>query len=302
MNYRIVIPALDAAPYLSTNNLSAQACALTLLIDSASSDDTVTLAQSMGMTVISIPRESFDHGATRQLGVQWARAQGAEYVVFLTQDALRLGHHALQVLLKPFDNIAVAAVCGRQLPRVGAGWIEQHARLFNYPAQGRIIHPDDVSRLGVRAGFMSNSFAAYRMAALDAVGGFPEHCIFGEDMWLALRLLAAGFSTAYAADAQTEHSHGYSLLQEFRRYVDVGVMHQQLYREMPHLPSVTGEGLRFVRSELNYLFKHAPWLIPQAVVRTALKWLAYKVGRHADRLPRRWVARCSMNTRYWRAP
>jgi rhamnosyltransferase len=59
-----------------------------------------------------------------------------------------------------------------------------------------------------------------------AVAGFPEKLILGEDMVVAARMLQAGWSVAYVSDAQVYHSHGYTIAQEFKRYFDIGVMHQ----------------------------------------------------------------------------
>ena len=73
--------------------------------------------------------------------------------------------------------------------------------------------------------FISNSFAAYRVSVLKEVGGFPDDVIFGEDMFVATKMLKAGYKIAYAAGACVYHSHDYSLWQEMKRYFDMGVFH-----------------------------------------------------------------------------
>ncbi len=146
---------------------------------------------------------------------------------------------------------------------------------------------------------MSNSFAAYRVADLQAVGGFPSSVILGEDMSVAARLLMAGKTVAYVADACAHHSHNYSVLQEFRRYFDTGVFHARSPWLLAEFGSAGGEGLRFVRSELAYLWRQAPWWIPSALVRTAAKLIGYRLGRLESRWPlwfKRW---CSMHKGYW---
>ncbi|WP_299510624.1 glycosyltransferase family 2 protein, partial [uncultured Limnohabitans sp.] len=146
---------------------------------------------------------------------------------------------------------------------------------------------------------VSNSFAAYRVADLQAVGGFPSSVILGEDMSVAARLLMAGKTVAYVADACAHHSHNYSVLQEFRRYFDTGVFHARSPWLLAEFGSASGEGLRFVRCELAYLWRHAPWWIPSALVRTAAKLIGYRLGRLESRWPlwfKRW---CSMHKGYW---
>ncbi|MFN7834395.1 MAG: glycosyltransferase family 2 protein [Burkholderiaceae bacterium] len=299
MRCGIVIPTLNGAGWLRLQRLPPERAADVLVIDSSSCDATVPLALSLGWQVRVIARTAFDHGATRQLGVEWAVERGYACVVFLTQDALALGDGAIDRLLSAFAEPTIAAACGRQLPRLAAGPIEAHARLFNYPAVSRANDAGDLAVKGLLAAFMSNSFAAYRVSALQTIGGFEANCIFGEDMLAALQLLQNGWRTAYVADAVTVHSHDYSALQEFRRYFDVGVLHDRLYREFAHLPAIEGEGGRFVRSELSFLARRAPWLLPSAWGRTALKYLGYRLGKAQRRLPlacRRW---CSMQRGFW---
>jgi rhamnosyltransferase len=198
-----------------------------------------------------------------------------------------------------FANPSVACVYGKQLPHTDATPVAAHARLFNYPAASRVVSLVDKERLGIKTCFMSNSFAAYRVADLQAVGGFPSDVILGEDMSVAARLLMTGKSVAYVADACAYHSHNYSVMQEFRRYFDTGVFHARSPWLLAEFGSAGGEGLRFVRSELAYLWRHAPGWIPSALVRTAAKLIGYRLGRLESRWPlwfKRW---CSMHKGYW---
>src|SRR4051794_2916488 len=55
-----------------------------LVIDSGSTDDTVSIAEAHGARVHSVPHSDFHHGATRNLGAQLARG---EIVVWTTHDA-----------------------------------------------------------------------------------------------------------------------------------------------------------------------------------------------------------------------
>ena len=65
----------------------------------------------------------------------------------------------------------------------------------------------DREALGIKTAFLSDSFAAYRCDALADVGGFPDvpAC---EDMYVGAKLLQAGYTIVYAAEAQVYHSHG----------------------------------------------------------------------------------------------
>jgi rhamnosyltransferase len=157
----------------------------------------------------------------------------------------------------------------------------------------------DQQQLGLKTCFLSNSFAAYRLADLLAVGGFPVNVILGEDMSVTARLLMAGKRVAYVAEACVYHSHNYTLAQEFRRYFDTGVFHARSPWLMQTFGGAGGEGLRFVCSELAYVWRHAPAWIFAAIASTLAKWLGYKLGRIEAHLPlalKRW---CSMHKGYW---
>lgn len=300
--FDLVIPSRNAGPEWKAGleSLEIQTCQpkLRCLVDSSSNDATVALARTYGFTVDVIDPAQFNHGGTRQWVVDRSCRNGL--VVFLTQDAQLASQDALCELLSAFNDSSVGAVYGRQLPRPGAEPIEAHARLFNYPASSHVCDFGDAASMGIKAAFMSNSLAAYRTEALAAVGGFPADVILGEDTIVAAKMLMAGWKIAYQADAQVYHSHDYSYLQEFRRYFDIGVMHTRESWMLDAFGAPEGEGGRFVRSELAYLFKHAPWLIPSAFLRTGLKYLGYRLGRAERWLPLRIKRGLSMHRGFWR--
>jgi len=269
-----------------------------LVIDSSSTDCGVELARAAGFDVHVIPVERFNHGATRQLGAEML--EGAEILIYMTQDALPAAPDALEKLLAGFTDERIGAVYGRQLPQPGCGALGAHARLFNYPAQGAVKTLADAPRLGIKTAFLSDSFAAYRRCALTQAGGFPSRVILGEDTYVAAKMLLNGWNIAYCAEAQVFHSHDYTLAQEFGRYFDTGVFHgrEPWLREKFGQP--TGEGMRFVRSELRYLTRERPLLIPSALLRTALKFAGYKLGKRERHWPLWLKRRLSMYGGYWK--
>jgi len=268
-----------------------------LVIDSSSSDDTVALARAQGFDVQVIPKSEFNHGGTRQLGVNVLSE--VDIVVFLTQDALLASPDAIERLLAAFDDERIGAAYGRQFPHRDAGAIAAHARLFNYPAKSQLRSLEDRTRFGIKTVFISNSFAAYRRKTLMQVGGFPVDTIMNEDTYVAGKMLMSGWKIAYCADAQVFHSHDYSFLDEFKRYFDIGVFHSHTAWLQQSFGGASGEGLRFVISEMRYLMKHTPFLIPSAILRTWLKWHGYKLGSLNQQLPRA-IRKCfSLYKTYW---
>ena len=301
MKMALVIPTLDSGPrfahLLASLALQTRQPDECILLDSESTDDTVRLAVGAGFSIVPVSRATFDHGGTRQLGS--ARTE-ADVIIFMTQDAVLSGATALEGLLRCFEGSSVGAAYGRQLPQHNAGPAEAHARLFNYPAISRIVSVADVPRLGIKTAFLSDSFAAYRKKALVEVGGFPLQIILGEDMVVGAKLLLAGWNIAYCADAAVVHSHQYSMIQEFRRYFDTGVLHSQESWLLNEFGGAGGEGIRFVRSEVEYLWNTGNIRsIPQALIHNGLKCLGYRLGRLERILPLRVKKLVSMNCNYW---
>ena len=272
----------------------------TFVVDSSSKDGTLELASLRVGKVTVIPSVEFNHGGTRQLMVNQNR--GYDIYVFLTQDACLAAQDAIEQIVAPFVDAEVGAVCGRQLPHLNATSLAQHARLFNYPEGVQVKSMADVARLGIKTAFISNSFAAYRGEALLAVGGFPEHVIFAEDMYAVAKMLMADWKVVYAGNAECRHSHNYTIVEEFERYFDMGVFHAREPWIRQSFGGAGGEGVRFLKSELKFLGLRRLYLWPVAVVRNAIKLLGYKLGQQEERLPIPLKRKLGMYKRYWDGP
>jgi len=298
----LVIPTLNAAAHLDelVPAIKAQKFqpARWVVVDSGSTDGTPDALAEAGAEMILIDKKDFDHGGTRQMVVD--HLLNVEIVLFMTQDAVPADEEAFGRLVSVFDNDRVGAAYGRQIPHLDAGPIGSHARIFNYPDESHMLTRDDIAVHGFKATMMSNSFSAYRRTALSAVGGFPSGTIFGEDALVAAKMLLSGWTKYYVADATVRHSHDYSLAEEFRRYFDVGVFHNREAWMRERFGTAEGEGMRFVLSELRYLLGHGAYLVPSAVVRTGLKYLAYRLGLMEGRLPLALKTWLSMHKGFWR--
>lgn len=301
-SFTLVIPTLNAGerwiewiPALKGQSLTPTKV---FVLDSESNDLTLEASVQAHFVVKSIPRIEFNHGGTRQIAVDTLRGE-TDVLVFMTQDAVLATPDSLLNLLAAFEDSSVAAAYGRQLPRTDASPLASHSRIFNYQNISRTIKLNDKESLGIKACFLSNSFAAYRVSDLLSIGGFSKNVILGEDTSAAARLLLAGKAIRYQADACVYHSHDYTPLEEFRRYFDTGVFHARERWLLDAFGGAGGEGFRFVKSELRYLLRKAPWLIPSALLRTACKLAGYRLGRAEALLPVSLKRRLSMFRAYW---
>jgi len=271
------------------------------VLDSASTDGSVDLFKEISAKIILVNRADFDHGGTRNLAFQKSTA---DVCVFLTQDAIPTNSYAIENLVRALsENPSCALVYGRQAPAVGAGVFARHARLFNYPEGDGVVlkSQEDVPRLGIKAAFCSNSFAAYRRSAMEQIGFFSVNTLFAEDSIAAAKFLQLGWLIGYVPQAVVTHSHDYSLRQDFCRYFDVGAFHSMNQWYMDFLGKAEGEGKRFVRSEYSYLKQQGITLpLLRVIFRNGVRWLGYKVGRLHKFLPLALKLSLSPNKAFWK--
>lgn len=278
----IIIPTYNASRHWHALHAGLNAQGIdssqVIIVDSSSTDNTPELVLQAGYRLITIPKQNFHHGATRQMAAK--TMSSFNFLIYLTQDAQLCGEKPIEKLLDAFCDPEVGAAYGRQLPREDADPMERHARLFNYPGISEVRNLDKRRYLGFKTAFFSNSFAAYRRTALEEVGGFPRYAIVSEEVTVAARMLLSGWKIAYQGEATVIHSHPLSFAQEFSRYFDIGVHHSQERWLLNEFGGPGGEGRRFVASQIRYLWRVKPSQIPLAIARNMSKWCGYKLGLH----------------------
>lgn len=299
MKVRIVIPTYNGGDIWKSAAKEISKVATdnenVLVIDSSSKDITINVAKEYGFDINVIPSAEFNHGGTRNKGVQ---DSSADIVIFFTQDAIP-EDGCVQKILEVFSDPKIACAYGRQLPHLDANPLAIHARNFNYKPQSYVGDINSKETLGIKTVFMSNSFSAYRVSVFNELGGFPENTILCEDMYLAAKAVLANYKVAYVAEAAVRHSHNYSAVEEFKRYFDIGVFHYDESWIRKSFGGAGGEGKNFILSELKYLLKHAPFWIPVACVNNFSKIVGYKLGQNYTKLSPKWRRKLSMHKRYW---
>ena len=219
----VLVPTLDAGELLGRQlaALAAQSCPVPwdfLAVDSGSRDGTRERLEAWCASApvparcLGIHPAEFDHGDTRNLLA--ARSEG-ELLVFLTQDAIPGGPDWLARLAANFDDPAVAAAYGRNLPRPEADLL---TRVFSagdpgyVPGRREVRLPEDRAEYEAldpherRLLYNFNDVASAVRRDLWERHPFPR-TDFGEDLLMARALLEAGFTVVYDEDARVEHSH-----------------------------------------------------------------------------------------------
>ena len=227
------------------------------------------------------------------------KKSSADVFVMMTQDAMPVDNKLIENLIKPLQG-STAVSYARQLPRKDSTPVESYTREFNYPDRSRIKSAEDLKTLGIKTFFCSNVCAAYRREIYEELGGFVRHTIFNEDMIYAAKAVEAGYSIAYAADAEVVHSHNYTNGQQFHRNFDLGVSQAEHPEVFAAYPSES-EGKRMVKDVTAYLREqHMTAKLPHFYIQCACKYAGYLLGKNYRRLPKKWVLAFTSNKEYWK--
>ena len=305
MPYSLVIPVRNGGNLLLECVAAAVAQTIRpkeiIIFDTESNDGALEeVKKIVGETplrLISIGKNDFDHGGTRNAALKLARE---DWVLFLTQDAVCTDNRAVGHLLTAAKTKGVAAVYGRQMPHRNANALASTARLINYGTERIVQNMNTAEQLGIKTWFTSNSFCLWHKPSLMRAGGFAEKLILGEDMHAAARLVQSGATVVYEPLATVRHSHNYSAWQEFTRYFDIGVFHAQYVNLLFKAGSANKEGFRFVLKQASLLWKSGAVIsLLRMPFHTIAKFLGYKLGRKYTLCGNKVCRIFSMHKRYW---
>jgi rhamnosyltransferase len=244
-----------------------------IIVDSGSTDGSPETAERAGFRVHRIPQAEFDHGRTRNLGVQLSTGS---VICFLTQDVLPCTPDWPVRFATALEDRSVAGVYGRQVPR-DATTMEMFFVALNYPETPLRFDPQPAGHQP-RPGrvLFSNAFSALRRDVALSVP-FLNGIGFSEDQVWAHHALTAGYSIVYEPAAEALHAHHYSLRTLFQRTFSVG---RALRAHHIDGGASFTESVRFLTSEVSYFVRqgHTPRL-PKLLAYEFTRWAGFHVGR-----------------------
>ena len=274
MSYIIIIPTYNGEKQglenllISIHNQSLPPEKI-CIIDSSSTDNTVNICKKYNCDITIINKKDFNHGLTRQLAVN--NNKNYDYAIFLTQDVLLNDDNTCRALLSSFNIADVSIAYGRQLVRDSSSFIEKVSRQFNYGETSLLKSKENIAEYGLSTAFCSDSFAAYKIADLLSIGGFPK-TDFAEDMLISAKLILKGKKVYYNAEAKVIHSHPYSIKSEYMRGKQIGKMH----KENKWLLQTFGKAEKRGKTLLNTLCFYKKILF---ILQALPKFIGYKVGK-----------------------
>jgi rhamnosyltransferase len=200
-------------------------------VDSSSTDGTADLVKARAHRFVSIAADTFDHGRTRNLGIE--RSTG-RFVVLMVQDALPASDGWLAALVAPLvQDHTIAGSYARQRPAPDASGITRYyaERALAASDQPRVmaidratyatLHP--IERL--EACTFDNVCSCIRRSVWQSHPFKPTP--IGEDLEWARDVLLSGHRLAYVPESIVIHSHDRSARYELARTY---VLHHELFR------------------------------------------------------------------------
>ena len=119
-------------------------------------------------------------------------------------------------------------------------------------------------------------------------------------MLVAAKMILAGHEVAYEAGAVCEHSHNYTVYQEFRRAFDIGVFHRREYWIIETFGGAESEGGSLVLAGLREIASADLFKVPLALMKYIAKVLGYAAGRAEIIFPLPIKRFFSMNRSFWK--
>jgi GT2 family glycosyltransferase len=227
---RTIGRCLDAA--IEVRDRSGSRLARILLVDDGSTDGTLEAAQSRSIEALA----SGGRGAGAARNVGWRHA-ATPLVWFVDSDCVA-EPEALERLLPHLDDPQVAGVSGTYS-------IDPRASLLE-----RLIHEEIMVRhagMPEETDFLATYDVVYRREVLEALDGFDERYLKGQDAEFAFRVLEAGHRLRFERASRVMHFHADRL----SRYLSVqraqGYWRVALHLEHP------GRGNNRYSSTLDHL-------------------------------------------------
>ncbi|MCQ2191445.1 MAG: glycosyltransferase [Paludibacteraceae bacterium] len=254
-----------------------------------------TYKVSENIEIRHLESKDFDHANTRNDG---ARLSNADYLLFLTQDAIPTDSHLLENLARNHDENVIVSF-GQQIADKN-NKLEYLARAFNYKPQSYIKSEKDKKEMGIKVLFCSNACAMYNRKAFWELNGFNSNSIFNEDMLFAYKVIKSGYSIAYESDAKISHTHHYTCWKVLNRYFDQGVSqkdNEKIFKEFSSL----GEGQKQAKYIIGTLWKEHDYKnLVTFVAQSASKLVGFFLGKHYTCLPKGLCKKLSLNKNYWK--
>jgi len=190
-----------------------------ILVDSGSTDGTVSVAESFGARIVRIPSAEFTFGRSLNFGL---RSATREFIVIASAHVYPVYPDWLETLIRPFaEGEKVAFTYGKQRGPVTAKYSEQQIYHQWYP---------DASNLDQVTAFCNNANAAIRKSLWEK-NPYDETLTGLEDLAWAKWVKEQGHAISYVAEAEIIHVHNETPRGVYNRYRREAMALRRIYPE-----------------------------------------------------------------------
>jgi len=203
-----------------------------VLVDSGSTDRTVSIAEEFGCRIQRIDKKEFSFGKSLNFGCRVAQG---ECLVFVSGHCIPTDENWLAKLLAPLGRDAIAYTYGGQRGNGQSRFSECQIFAKYFPSESRL--PQE--------GFYCNNANAALLKDIWKQYPFDEELTGLEDMHLSKQLVQKGMMVGYVADAAVFHLHEESWSQIRRRFEREALALQHI---MPEIQLSRTDFLRYFGS------------------------------------------------------
>jgi rhamnosyltransferase len=189
-----------------------------ILVDSGSTDGTVSVAESFGAKVVRIRPDEFTFGRSLNFGIKSA---SRELIVIASAHVYPVYPDWLETLLRPFEDQSVVLTYGKQRGPDFAKFSEQQIFHQWYP---------DSSKPRQETAFCNNANAAIRKSLWEKKD-YDETLTGLEDLAWAKWAKEQGHAIAYVAEAEIIHVHNETPRGVYNRYRREAMALRKIYPE-----------------------------------------------------------------------
>jgi rhamnosyltransferase len=189
-----------------------------ILVDSGSTDGTVSVAESFGARTVRIRPDEFTFGRSLNFGI---KSTSRELIVIASAHVYPVYPDWLETLLRPFADEQIALTYGKQRGYEGSKYSEHQIFHQWYP---------DVSKPKQETAFCNNANAAIRKSLWEK-NPYDETLTGLEDLAWAKWATQQGHAIAYVAEAEIIHVHNETPHGVYNRYRREAMALRKIYPE-----------------------------------------------------------------------
>ena len=263
-----------------------------IIVDSGSMDQTLEIAAKYPAELVNIKPEEFGHGRTRNLALKYSKA---DYIVFLTQDAIPANEFWLINLLRNFSDKKIAGVFSRQIPRKEAKEIQRFFYMYYFP-DNKIIRPKREYN-SIQNRFFSNVSSCIKKDVLQKCC-FSDTILTTEDQEWAKRVTDLGYQTVYEPKSVVIHSHNHKLVYIFKEYFDSASALSEITKQ-EYLEFQNGSR-KYFYNEFMHVLQRKPTELLYWLITNIVKIPGIFFGLKQKKLPLSWKRNLSLQKNYWK--